>query len=158
MAKAFGLADIAVDTPWKDARKDVAMPWITPEIGGGADFRHGGERQIETCARGIENVMRHLEMLDGAVEDPPPAYRLWRLHTDITCGAHGGVLDIKAERGDVLERGDLYANVLHPYTGAVLDAIMSPARGTLIESGVIWPVVRPGQWLAVLGDIVDRSS
>ncbi len=154
MAQAFGLADIAVDTPWKDARKDVAIPWITPEIGGGADFRHGGERQVETCARGIENVMRHLGMLDGAVEGMPDAYRLWSLHTDINCGTHGGVLDVRARRGDVLELGDLYGLVLHPYTGETLDRITSPARGTLIESGVIWPVVRPGQWLAVLGDVI----
>jgi predicted deacylase len=157
MAKAFALPDIAVDTPWKDARKDVTIPWITPEIGGGADFRQGGERQIEACARGIENVMRHLEMLESRVEGLPDAYRLWKLHTDITCGQHGGILDVKVQRGDLMERGDLYGLVLHPYTGAVLDRIVSPANGTLIESGVIWPVVRPGQWLAVLGDVIAEA-
>ena len=157
MAKAFGLADIAIDTPWKDARKDVAIPWITPEIGGGADFRYGGERQIEACARGIENVMRHLGMLSSTVQGMPDSYRLWRLHTDINCGAHGGILDVKAQRGDLMERGDLYGLILHPYTGAVLDRVVSPSRGTLIESGVIWPVVRPGQWLAVLGDVINED-
>jgi predicted deacylase len=154
MARAFGLPDIAVDTPWKDARKDVAVPWITPEIGGGADFRHGGEVQIATCARGIVNVMKVLGMLDGAAEGTPDRYRLWRLHTDITCGPVGGILEAVAKRGDLLQPGDLYGIVRHPYNGEEVGRITSPARGTILESGVIWPVVRPGQWLAVLGDVI----
>jgi predicted deacylase len=158
MAIAFGVPDIAVDTPWKDAKIDFPFPWITPEIGGGADFLRNGEAQIETCARGILNVMRLLGMLDGAVDVPYRFANLWKLHTDISNGPHGGVLFPRFRRGDTMREGDVYAVVKHPFSGEVLDELRSPGHGTLSPSGVVWPVVRPGEWLTVLGDVVDQVA
>ncbi|MDR7417452.1 MAG: succinylglutamate desuccinylase/aspartoacylase family protein [Armatimonadota bacterium] len=156
MAKAFGLADIAVETPWKDASLDLGVPAITPEIGGGPDFLRGGQTQVETGARGIRNVMRLLGMIDGPIEGGPRRYRLWRIHTDISNGPVGGILSMRVKRGDVLEPGETFGVILHPFNGQELARITSPARGTLVDSGVVWPVVRAGQWLAALGDVVDE--
>lgn len=156
MAKAFGLADIAVETLWKDASLDLGIPVITPEIGGGPDFLRGGGTQVETCARGIRNVMRLLGMIDGPIGATPRRYRLWKIHSDITNGPVGGILSMRVKRGDALEPGETFGVVHHPFNGQELARITSPARGTVVDSGVVWPVVRPGQWLAALGDIVDE--
>lgn len=158
MAKAFGLADIAVETPWTDAAIDLGMPAITPEIGGGPDFLRGGGTQVETCARGILNVMRLLGMLDGRPEGTPSRYRFWRIHTDINNGPAGGILSMRVKRGDRLEPGDTFGVVHHPFSGEEVARIASPGRGTVMDSGVVWPVVRPGQWLAALGDVVREVA
>jgi predicted deacylase len=158
MAMAFGLADIAIETPWKDADLNLGIPAITPEIGGGPDFLRGGQAQMEACARGIRNVMRLLGMIDGAIEAVPRRFRLWKIHSDITNGPVGGVLTLLARRGDHLEPGQTFGVIRHPYHGEELGRIASPARGTVVDSGVVWPVVRPGQWLAALGDVVDEIA
>jgi predicted deacylase len=157
MAKAFGLPDIAVDTPWKDARIDLGIPAITPEIGGGADFLRGGQTQTDACARGILNVMKHLGMLHGAPEGTPDRYRFWRIHTDISNGPHGGILSMKVKRGDPMEPGDVYGVVYHPFTGDEVARITSPSRGVVMDTGVVWPVVRPGDWLGALGDPIGDA-
>jgi hypothetical protein len=154
MARAFGLPDIAVETPWKDAGIDLGIPSITPEIGGGPDFLRGGRAQVDACARGIRNVMHHLGMLDDAIAGTPARYRLWRIHTDINNGPAGGILSMQVRRGDHLEPGETFGIVHHPFTGEETGRIVSPGRGTVMDSGVVWPVVRPGQWLAALGDVV----
>lgn len=158
MAMAFGLSDIAIETPWKDARLDLGIPSITPEIGGGPDFLRGGRAQVETCARGIRNVMRLLGMIDGAIEATPRRFRLWKIHSDITNGPVGGILTMHVNRGDHVQPGQTFGVIHHPFNGEELARIVSPARGTVVDSGVVWPVVRPGQWLAALGDVVDEIS
>lgn len=158
MATAFGLTDIAIETPWKDAGFDLGIPAITPEVGGGPDFLRSGQTQVETCARGIRNVMRLLGMIDGSIEDTPGRYRLWRIHSDITNGAVGGILSMRVRRGDHLEAGQIFGVVRHPFNGEECAWIVSPARGTVVDSRVVWPVVRPGQWLAALGDVVDEVA
>jgi predicted deacylase len=158
MAQAFGLVDIAIETPWTDASLDLGIPAITPEIGGGPDFLRGGQVQVETCARGIRNVMRLLGMVDGSIEAAPERFRLWKIHTDITNGPVGGILTMTARRGDHLESGQTFGVIRHPFNGEELARIASPARGTVVDSGVVWPVVRPGQWLGALGDVVDEIA
>lgn len=155
MAAAFGLPDIAVETPWHDAKIDLGIPTITPEMGGGADFYRSAHEQIETCARGIFNVMRLLGMLDEPLETPGERFQLWNLHTEIVNGHHGGVLFLEVRRGDRVTRGQTFGVLCHPYTGEVLERIPCPADGTVINSGILWPNVKPGDWLGVLGDPVD---
>jgi predicted deacylase len=102
--------------------------------------------------------MRHLGMLDDGAEGVPTRYRLWKIHTDIANGPVAGILSMHAKRGDHLEPGDTFGVVHHPFNGEEIARIASPARGTVMDSGVVWPVVRPGQWLAALGDVVREVT
>lgn len=155
MAIAFGLKDLMARSPWKgtfieDAVRD-GIPAITPEIGGGLDFLHGGKRQIATCARGITNVMKLLGMLNGEIETESDEVTIWAGETEIENDAAGGLLLVERSYGDYLKRGDVYARMYNPFTGEAIKTIVAPADGYVLPSGARWPVVRPGRWLAILG-------
>ncbi|MEX2355492.1 MAG: succinylglutamate desuccinylase/aspartoacylase family protein [Thermaerobacterales bacterium] len=155
MAAAFGLPDIAVSTPdWGGGKRGAGLniPKVTPEMGGGADMLHNGPAHIETCAQGIRNVMTLLGMLDEPILVPHDQARLWRLNGDISNGPYGGIMMMEVTRGQAVRRGQTYAAILHPYTGEELDHLVCPTDGTVINSGIVWPAVRPYQWLGVLGE------
>lgn len=160
MALAFGLEHIFAKTPWRGTLKDEAMkaavPSITIEMGGGADFFRNGAAQVETCVRGITNVMKLLGMLDGEIRVESSRCKLWDAHTEITAGTASGFMMRQAHWGDVLEAGDTYAIVYHPYTGEEVARIAAPRAGTVLNSGTVWPAIPPGRWLAVLGDLLEE--
>jgi len=160
MALAFGLSDIFSRTPWHGTLKETAtqngIPSITPEIGGGADFFYNGQEQVDICLEGILNVMRLYGMLDGEIKTQEPVARLWHGKHEMDAGPHSGVMMRRAEWGDRLEKGDVYAEVFHPFTGEKLSEIVAPAEGTVLNSGVVWPVIPPGRWLAILGDLAEE--
>jgi predicted deacylase len=160
MALAFGLQNIFGRTPWRGTLKEEALragiPSITPEIGGGADFLHNGSRQIEMCAQGIKNVMIHLGMLDGEIITEADTAIIWDGQTEIDAGARCGMFVRAARWGDRLKRGDPYGIIYDPYTGEEVDRVEAPADGVVLNSGVAWPVIRPGRWMAILGEKMEE--
>jgi predicted deacylase len=155
MAIAFGLKDVMAESPWKgtfieDAMRD-GIPAITPEIGGGLDFFHRGKEQIETCARGITNVMKLLGMIDGEIVTEADEVTIWAGETEIINDAVGGIMLVERNYGDYLKKGDVYARMYNPFTGDEMKRIVAPADGYVIPSGARWPVIPPGRWLAILG-------
>lgn len=160
MALAFGLSDIFSRTPWHGTLKETAtengIASITPEIGGGADFFYNGQEQVDICLRGILNVMRLYGMIDGKIETQEPVARIWHGKHEMDAGPHSGIMMRRAQWGDRLKKGDVYAEVYHPFTGEKLSEIVAPAEGTVLNSGVVWPVIPPGRWLAILGDLAEE--
>jgi hypothetical protein len=162
MAIAFGLKDIMAKSPWKgtfieDAMRD-GVPAITPEIGGGLDFFHGGKKQIDDCARGITNVMKLMGMLDGDIVTESDEVTIWAGETEIINDAVGGIMLVERDYGDYLKKGDVYARMYNPFTGDEIKTIVAPADGYVIPSGARWPVVRPGRWLAILGSKLGEEK
>ncbi|MDR7468127.1 MAG: succinylglutamate desuccinylase/aspartoacylase family protein [Armatimonadota bacterium] len=160
MALAYGLEQVFARTPWRGTLKEVALragvPSITPEHGGGADFYRGGRDQVAGCVRGITNVMRHLEMLPGRPQSETGRAVLWDAHTEIVAGSTGGMYLREAWPGDRLEAGDVFGVLYDPYTGEELERITTPRAGTVLNTGVVWPVVRPTQWLGLVGDRLEE--
>lgn len=160
MALAFGLADVFSRTPWHGTLKETAVkdgiPSITPEIGGGADFFHNGQEQIDICVQGILNVMVLLGMIEGRIETQSPSVRVWHGKHEMDAGPHSGIFLRKVKWGDKMEKGDVYGSVFHPFTGEKLADIVAPADGTVLNSGTVWPVIPPGRWLAILGDLAEE--
>jgi predicted deacylase len=160
MALAFGLSDVFSRTPWHGTLKETAVmngiPSITPEIGGGADFFHNGQEQVDLCVQGILNIMRLLDMIDGKIKTLSPVVRVWHGKHEMDAGPHSGVFLREAKWGDKMKKGDVYGTVYHPFTGEKLAEIVAPEDGTVLNSGVVWPVIPPGRWLAILGDLVEE--
>jgi predicted deacylase len=160
MAFAFGLEHIFAKTPWRGTFKEEAMkegvPAIAIEMAGGPDFFHNADAQIETCYRGVTNVMKYLGMLEGEIVVEARQCKLWEAHTEIVAGAEAGFMLRQARWGDYLAAGDTYAIVYHPYTGEELGRITAPNAGTVLNSGTIWPPISAGRWLAVLGDLIEE--
>lgn len=160
MALAYGLEQIFARTPWRGTLKEVALrhgiPSITPEHGGGADFFRTGRDQIAGCARGIMNVMRYLEMIPGSPRSETGRAVLWDGHTEVAAGAAGGMYLRQAWPGDQLEKGATFGVLYDPFTGEEVERIAAPASGTVLNTGVVWPVVRPNQWLGLLGSKLEE--
>jgi uncharacterized protein len=160
MALAFGMEQIFGKTPWRGTLKEEAMkagiPAVTIEMGGGADFFRQGMAQIQTCLRGMTNVMKLLGMLDGDIRVEAPAHKIWDAHTEIIAGEEAGFMFRQAQWGDHLAEGDTYAIVYHPYTGEELTRITAPRAGTVLNSGTVWPPIPARRWLAVLGDVLEE--
>ena len=156
MALAFGLEQVWERSPWPAPLKELAMrqgiPAIMPEIGGGADFFRTGKEQIADCARGITNVMKLMGILPGHIETESPKATIWSGHTEVFNDALGGLVLLDCQRGDQLRKGDVFATKYDPTTGEELSKIAAPASGTVLNTGLVWPVCRGGSFLGVLGD------
>jgi hypothetical protein len=161
MAMAFGLEQIFAKTPWsgtflEDAIRD-GIPSITPEVGGGADFFQNGHKQINYCARGIKNVMNLMGILPNhTIETESDKVVSWDCHTEFENDAIGGLMVLQVERGDRLKEGDVYAIKYDPTTGDELARIVAPTKGTVLNSGLVWPLCPAGRWLGILGDKIEE--
>jgi predicted deacylase len=153
MALAFGLEQVFAKTPWHGTLSHETVrdgiPTIIPEVGGGPDWFNGDERQIT-------NVMKLLDMVDGSIETESSHCTLWDAHTEIHAGDLSGLFLLEAERGQHLRRGDTYGIMYDPYTGDEVGQTLAPSDGTVLNTGVVWPLVHPHQWLGVLGDKIEE--
>jgi predicted deacylase len=156
MALAFGLEQVWESSPWPAPLKEAAMregvPAIMPEIGGGADFFRNGRRQIADCARGIINVMKLMGILPGEIETEAKSATIWDGHTEVFNDGTGGLVLLECQRGDRVNKGDTFAVKYDPTTGEEMSRIIAPADGTVLNTGLVWPLCRGGSFLGVLGD------
>lgn len=160
MAMAFGLEQIMGKTPWHGTILEESMsagiPAITPEIGGGGDFYRNGRKQIDWCARGIVNVMKLMGILPGQIETESARAIIWDGHTEIKNDGQGALMLLEARRGQNLKQGDLFAVKYDPATGDELARFCAPVSGTVLNTGLVWPHCPPGQFLGVLGDMMEE--
>jgi predicted deacylase len=159
MALAFGLEQVWKTSPWPAPLKEIAMrkgiPAIMPEIGGGADFFRNGKKQIADCARGITNVMKLMDILPGEIETECGKATIWNGHTEVFNDGGGGLVLLECQRGEQLKRGDVFATKYDPTTGEEMSHIVAPADGTVLNTGLVWPLCRGGSFLGVLGNKVE---
>ncbi len=161
MAMAFGLRQIFRSTPksWEGfhtVAKDQGKPAIMPEIGGGPDFLNNGHAQIAQAEQSIKNVMILFDMIDGEIVTETETVEVFDAIHEIDAGTNSGILIWQCERGDFLKKGDVFAHVYHPYTGELTGQILAPADGTVLNTGKVWPPVSQGEWLTILGDLVEE--
>jgi predicted deacylase len=160
MALAFGLEQIFGKTPWKGTFKEEAIrqgiPSMTPEIGGGADFFQNGRKHIDWCARGIVNVMKLMEILPGEIETESDQATIWNGHTEIKNDGQGALMLLDAQRGQHMKEGDLFATKYDPTTGDVMGRFYAPGEGTILNTGLCWPLIAPGDFLGVLGSVMEE--
>ena len=161
MAIAFGLRQVFRSTPksWEGfhtVAKDQGKPAIMPEIGGGTDFKQNGKYQIDMAAQGIRNVMYLLDMLDGEIVTEMDTVEICDGLHEIESGTLAGLMLWECEHGQRLEKGDVFSRVFHPYTGEEIGQILAPETGTVLNTGKLWPTIHQNQWLALLGDIVEK--
>jgi predicted deacylase len=158
---AFGLDQAAFFPPGtfgnnaaKEAIDGAGVAQITLEFGGGTGWFKNGADNVRDAERGIWNIMKSMRMIDGAFEadgDLCTVYNagvvIWKPDVD------GLFVRLKAFR-DELKAGDVYGQLLDPYTGEVLADMKTPKDGIVIPSGQEWPTVGATS-IGILGT-VDR--
>ena len=131
MARAFGIsfADAVPDTAFVGYAQRQGKPGIVVEL---VDTLQIDEAQVRIGVRGLLNVLKHLQMLDGELEPQtdcvnyggPFGFRFLYPKT-------GGVAFVFKKVGDTVAQGEQIGIVRNLY-GDVVETIASPVDGYLV--------------------------
>ena len=120
------------------------IPTITPELYGSRGWINP---TLKKGVRGVLNLLKWLNMIDGKPELPEKQYVA--NETTSVLNSKGGFLEYKVELGDILKENDVILDVTDPF-GRVLETITAP------KEGIIWtirefPMVSTGERVVTLG-------
>ncbi len=153
MLKAFGtpimMSGAGPTGALRRALTEAGVPTIIFEAGEPARFE---SHVADVGYRGCLRVMRSLGMLPQKVRRPPLQVLVRRsewLRSD-----HGGIVDLKVEPGDLVNRGKHLAHIHDPY-GRHVDAVVAPKAGVVIGVATN-PVTNPGTAIVHLG-LLDKT-
>ncbi|HUE95920.1 MAG TPA: succinylglutamate desuccinylase/aspartoacylase family protein, partial [Longimicrobiaceae bacterium] len=154
LARAFGCPLVVhgsgPDRSLRRAASAAGVPTVVYEAGSPRRF----ERPfIEIGKRGVLNVMRHLGMLEGEPEPPPLAVEVREAHW-IRARA-GGILDLKAELGQPLERGEPISLNTNPF-GRERNLLEAPHAGVVLGLTRM-PLVHPGDAICHLARLAPAD-
>lgn len=161
LAVALGLPQALVGQPEDqsmafEAAKDgkaVVSTWI----GGGPGLRDFREQDMARVRNAVLNALRHLGMLEGAVEFEAGAVSVIKAHTVLKITGERGLTFIdKEKRGTEVAAGEKIGYVKHPFTGDVIQEITAPQAGVMLHAGASWPLLPEEATLAILGDVVEE--
>ena len=158
---AFGLDQAAFFPPGtfgsggaKTAIEDVNTLQITLEFGGGTGWFKNGEDNVRDAERGIWNILKAMNMIDGELESDGPLCTVYNAGVVIWKPAVDGLFIRDRKFRDELKAGDVYGRLVDPYTGELLAEMPTPKDGIVIPSGQEWPTVGATS-IGILGSI-DR--
>lgn len=151
MATAFG-TEVIVDctgvpgTLRREATK-IGCPTIILE---GGEVWKVEPTIVDVAVRGIENVLRHLNVIDGEIVQPDKQVTLTR--TSWVRAEYGGFLNFHVRPGDVVTAGQPLATNTDLLGGELPGAepLVSPFAGVVIGMTTI-PSVAPGQPVCHIG-------
>ena len=161
LAAALGLPQVLLgidedDSMALEAARD-GKTVVAAHIGGGPGLRDYRDRDLGRMRNAVLNAMRHLNMLDGALESDSESVSVLRQHSVIKpTGERGFTFMDKALRGKAVKAGDKLGYVRHPFSGETLEEIRAPRAGVVAEAGASWPVPLEDSALAILGDLVEE--
>jgi predicted deacylase len=153
LARAFGITTIEMiptheqhrTGTFTDHAQDRGKPCLVLELIAWRRFDPGS---LETGVRGTLNVMRHLGMLDGAVE-PQRGVAVIEgalTRTEVTAN-RGGLVHPQKDPGDRITEGETIAVIRNPW-GDVVEEVRAPRDGWILA----WPLL--GNQAVATGDIL----
>ena len=158
---AFGLDQAAFFPPGtfgsgaaKAAIEDADTLQVTLEFGGGTGWFKNGEDNVRDAERGIWNILKAMNMIDGEMQSDGPLCTVYEAGVVIWKPPVDGLFIRDAKFKDELKAGDVYGRLVDPYTGDLLAEMRSPKDGIVIPSGQEWPTVGATS-IGILGSI-DR--
>ena len=163
MAIALGLPQVVLGHPddqsmAQEASKD-GKTVVSAYIGGGPGLRDYREEDLGRMRRAVLNAMRHLGILEGAIESEADKVAVLEGHTYLMqTGERGFTFMDKHKRGTAVSAGDELGYVRHPFSGEVLQKITAPRDGVVVHAGASWPVPLEDTVLAILGDLKEEVS
>lgn len=109
---------------------------------------------VQTAVRGIKNVLRHFQMIDGDPETPETQMVVNK--TQWVRADHGGFLQYHAQPGQVVEAGQPLATNTD-LLGQQNRVLVSPFDGVVIGMSTI-PAVGPGQPVFHIGKLPKNTD
>ncbi|MBK8021189.1 MAG: succinylglutamate desuccinylase/aspartoacylase family protein [Chloroflexi bacterium] len=163
LALALGLPQVVQGQPadqsmaHEAARDGKAV--VVATIGGGPGLRDYRDEDLTRIRNAVFNAMRHLKMLEGAIEYEEDRTQVIAAHSFIMpTGERGFTFMDTSKRGLPVQAGEEIGYVRHPFTGEVVERITAPRAGVVVHAGASWPVALEGHLLAIVGDLVEEVS
>ena len=158
---AFGLDQAAFFPPGtfggtqtKAAVEDLGVVQITLEFGGGTGWFKNGADNVRDAERGIWNLLKCMSIIEGELETDGPLCTVYNAGVVIWKPNADGLFVRKRKFRDSLKTGDVYGELVSPWTGELLAELTAPQDGIVIPSGQEWPTVGATS-IGILGTI-DR--
>ncbi|MCU4717795.1 succinylglutamate desuccinylase/aspartoacylase family protein [Halapricum hydrolyticum] len=129
------------------AAPDEGIPTIDPELGGCVGW---DERSIEYGLRGLWNVLQYYDFLE---EDVTLSTQTRAGGFDQYGAPAGGLVDLKVELGDRVERGETLFEITDVF-GQVKDEITADSEGIFWRTRRL-PQVATGEYVCSVGTNVD---
>ncbi len=128
--------------------EERGVPSVTVELGGGLINQ---APYVERGVKGVENMLRVLDVMDGPPNPPPEQIVVSGIET--IRPRQGGFLETAAPAlGETIEEGAVLGRVVSPYTFEVLDEIRNPVpHGVMILSHLTRNLVQPGDYGYMVG-------
>jgi uncharacterized protein len=132
------------------AAAEAGIPGVIAEAGGRGLLE---ESAVKLLVAGVQNVLRHLEMLPGEPEPPPAGQRqvgsfIWLRTT------HEGWWDAAVDSGDEVAEGQLLGRIRNLW-GDVLEEIRAPREGVILFITTSPAVGAEGLLLGLGADLTD---
>jgi predicted deacylase len=124
------------------------IPSVTVELGGGLIDQ---TPYVERGVKGIENMLRVMQVIDEAPVPPPDQIVVNGIET--IRPHQGGFLETEAPPlGDAIEEDAVLGRIVSPYTFQVLEEIRNPvSNGIMILSHLTRNLVQPGDYGYMVG-------
>ena len=158
---AFGLDQAAYfprgtfgGTETKRSVEDQGVVQITLEFGGGTGWHKNGAANVRDAERGIWNLLKSMRIIEGEFETDGPLCTVYNAGVVIWKPNADGLFIRKRKFREELKAGDVYGELVSPWTGELVAELKSPQDGIVIPSGQEWPTVGSTS-IGILGTI-DR--
>jgi hypothetical protein len=122
----------------KTAIYDAGVTMFTLEFGGGTGWFEHGEENVRDAERGMWNLLKAMEVVDGEIEADGPECTVYEAGTVIWKPDVDGLFIRERTIGDELEADEVYGRLVDPYTGEELANLRAPEAGIVIPSGQNW--------------------
>lgn len=150
VAKAFG-CELIVDGkgPRRALRPEATVAGCPTIIMEGGEVWKVEPSIVESSVRGIRNVLRHLNMIEGAIESPD--YQVVIKKSKWVRAEKGGFLQFHVQPGNVVEQGQALATN-NDLLGHELGVMTAPFDAVVIGMTTL-PAVSPGEPVCHLGKL-----
>ena len=155
LAESFG-SEIILDTkgPKGGFRREACLAGCPTIIMEGGEVWKVQPGVVEAAVRGIKNVFRKLEMLDGRMESPK--YQIVIRKSKWIRAERGGFLLFHVKPGDIIEKGQPLATNT-TLLGRDNSTVHAPFNAVVIGMTSL-PAISPGEPICNLGELPGRHK
>ena len=141
MAEAFGITTIEMILKHEahrtgtlgDEAGKIGKPDLTIEL---VPWRVIDPEAVEVGVRGVLNVMKALDMIDGEVEEQTVDVISGRLSRTELNATRGGLVSKLVDVGEAIKKDQVIGHIVNPF-GEPIEDIVSPVDGWLLA----WPMI-----------------
>lgn len=130
----------------------IGIPGIYPEVGAKCDRYRNRRLYVDTCVKGVMNILKDLHMIQGEPELPSVQTEV---NGYIQHANKGGLWIPQIMAGNSVNMGDVIGRIVDPFYGDELEVVKASREGIVI---CLWevPIIRAGEWTCFIGEVISK--